>query len=298
MDELGGMVHRITPNGLLTMQMLGGWLDQALPDQRWVISGSKGPVKAVTGIRDVHVVPPEERTKVYPRDSLFLDVGAANEAEVRAMGISPGDPIVPDAPFEILNGTQNYLGKGWDDRVGCAVIVEAMRRLANEPHPNQIAWVITTQEEIGLRGAHTAADVVKPDLGIALEGGITGDVFPGHPEETQVKLGAGPGIFLYDSSALPNRKLTAFVKQTAFERKLPLQLDLVQGYGDDSAEIQKSHGGVPTVNLVVPVRYTHAHNGILNRRDFDQMVDLVVSMLKKLDAGEVRRIRGFAPDGR
>jgi endoglucanase len=298
MDELGGMVRRITPNGLLTMQMLGGWLDQALPDQRWVIIGSKGPVKAVTGIRDVHVVPPEERTKVYPRDSLFLDVGAANEAEVRAMGLSPGDPIVPDAPFEILNGTQNYLGKGWDDRVGCAVIVEAMRRLANEPHPNQIVWVITTQEEIGLRGAHTAADVVKPDLGIALEGGITGDVFPGHPEETQVKLGAGPGIFLYDSSALPNRKLTAFVKQTAFDRKLPLQLDLVQGYGDDSAEIQKSHGGVPTVNLVVPVRYTHAHNGVLNRRDFDQMVELVVSMLKKLDAGEVRRIRDFAPESR
>jgi endoglucanase len=298
MDELGGMVRRITPNGLLTMQMLGGWLDQALPDQRWVIIGSKGPVKAVTGIRDVHVVPPEERTKVYPRDSLFLDVGAANEAEVRAMGISPGDPIVPDAPFEILNGTQNYLGKAWDDRVGCAVIVEAMRRLANEPHPNQIVWVITTQEEIGLRGAHTAADVVKPDLGIALEGGITGDVFPGRPDETQAKLGAGPGIFLYDSSALPNRKLTAFVKQIAAERKLPLQLDLVQGYGDDSAEIQKSNGGVPTVNLVVPVRYTHAHNGILNRRDFDQMVDLVVSMLKKLDAGEVRRIRDFAPEGR
>jgi endoglucanase len=298
MDELGGMVRRITPNGLLTMQMLGGWLDQALPDQRWVIIGSKGPVKAVTGIRDIHVVPAEERSKVYPRDSLFLDVGARTEAEVREMGISPGDPIVPDAPFEILNGTQNYLGKGWDDRVGCAVIVEAMRRLASEPHPNQIAWVITTQEEIGLRGAHTAADVIKPDLGIAIEGGITGDVFPGKPEETQVKLGAGPGIFLYDSSALPNRKLTAFVKQTALERKLPLQFDLVQGYGDDSAEIQKSNGGVPTVNLVVPVRYTHAHNGILNRRDFDQMVELVVAMLKKLDAAEVRRIRDFAPDAR
>jgi endoglucanase len=297
MDELGGMVRRITPNGLLTMQMLGGWLDQALPDQRWVIIGSKGPVKAVTGIRDIHVVPADERTRVFPRDGLFLDVGAANEAEVRAMGISPGDPIVPDAPFEIMNGTQNYLGKGWDDLVGCAVIVEAMRRLANEPHPNQIAWVITTQEEIGLRGAHTAADTVKPDLAIALEGGITGDVYPGRPEETQAKLGFGPGIFLYDSSALPNRKLAAFVKQVALDRKLPLQLDLVQGYGDDSAEIQKSNGGVPTVNLVVPVRYTHAHNGILNRRDFDQMVELVVSMLKRLDAGEVRRIRDFSPEG-
>jgi putative aminopeptidase FrvX len=298
MDELGGMVRRIAPNGLLTMQMLGGWLDQALPDQRWVIIGSKGPVKAVTGIRDIHVVPADERTKVFPRDSLFLDVGARNEAEVRAMGIEPGSPIVPDTPFEVLNGTQNYLGKGWDDRVGCAVVVEAMRRLANEGHPNQISWVITTQEEIGLRGAHTAADAVKPDIGIAIEGGITGDVYPGRPEETQAKLGAGPGFFLYDTSTIPNRKMVAFVRQTAAERKLPLQADLVQGYGDDSAEIQKSNMGVPTVNLVVPVRYTHAHNGIMNRQDFDQMVELVVAMIKKLDANEVKRIRDFTPESR
>src|SRR5471032_2106701 len=295
MDELGGVVRRVTPRGLLTMQMLGGWLDQALVDQRWIIVGSTGPVRAVTGIRDVHVVPPEERTRVYSRDSLFLDVGATNEAEVAAMGIGPGDPVVPDAPFTVMNGTSNYLAKGWDDRVGCGVVIEAMRRLATLPHANQIVWTITTQEEVGLRGAHTAADVIKPELAIAIEGGITGDVFPGRPEETQVRLGAGPGIFLYDSSALPNRKLTALVKQTAVEKSLPLQLDLVQGYGDDSAELQKSNGGVPTVNLVVPIRYTHSHNGIMNRRDFDQMVDLLVALLQKLDAPAVARVRDFTP---
>ncbi|MDH4064449.1 MAG: M42 family peptidase, partial [Acidobacteriota bacterium] len=163
MDELGGLVRRITPKGLLTMQMLGGWLDQALVDQRWTIIGSKGPVTAVTGIRDIHVVPAEERTRVYSRNSLYLDVGATSEAEVRAMGISVGDPIVPDAPFEVLNGTGNYLGKAWDDRVGCGVVVEAMRRLATAPHPNQILWTITTQEEIGLRGARTAAETIKPE---------------------------------------------------------------------------------------------------------------------------------------
>ena len=294
MDELGGMIRRITPKGLLTMQMLGGWLDQALVDQRWVIVGSKGPVRAVTGIRDIHVVPAEERTRVYPRDSLFLDVGAKDEAEVLAMGVSPGDPVVPDSPFTVLNGSDNYLGRGWDDRVGCGVVVEAMRRLASLPHPNQIFWAITTQEEIGLRGAHTAVEVIKPEVGIALEGGITGDVFPGHPEETQVKLGAGPGIFLYDSSELPNRSFVQFVRQTAAAKNLPLQSDLVQGYGDDSAEIQKSLGGVPTINLVVPVRYTHSHNGIMNRRDFDQMVELLVAMLQNLNASAVVKIRDFA----
>ena len=101
-------------------------------------------------------------------------------------------------------------------------------------------------------------------------------------------------MFLYDSSALPNRSFTQFVRQTATAKNLPLQSDLVQGYGDDSAEIQKSLGGVPTVNLVVPVRYTHSHNGIMNRRDFDQMVDLLVAMLQKLDAAAVAKIRDFA----
>jgi endoglucanase len=85
------------------------------------------------------------------------------------------------------------------------------------------------------------------------------------------------------------------VKQVAAEKSIPLQFDLVQGYGDDSAEIQKSNGGVPTVNLVVPARYTHAHNGVINRRDFDQMVDLMVALLQKLDAATVARIRDFTP---
>src|ERR1700733_9439591 len=113
MDELGGMVRRVTPTGFLSMQMLGGWLDQALVDQRWVIIGSKGPVHAVTGIRDIHIASPDERTKVFPRESIFLDVGATSDAQVKAMGISPGDPVVPDAPFTVLDGTNNYLAKAW-----------------------------------------------------------------------------------------------------------------------------------------------------------------------------------------
>ncbi len=295
MDELGGVTRRITPNGLLTMQMLGGWLDQALFDQRWVILGSKGPVYAVTGIRDIHVVPAEERTRLISRDSLFLDVGAKNAEEVAQMGLEPGDPVVPDSPFRIMNDTQNYLGKAWDDRVGCAVVIEAMRRLAYAPHANHLLYAITTQEEVGLRGAHTAAENIKPDLGIAIEGGITGDVFPGHPEETQAKLGAGPGFFAFNTSQLPNRKLVALAKSTAAEKKIALQADLVNGYGDDSAEIQKSNGGVPTICLVVPVRYTHSHNGIMNRHDFDGAVDLLVAMIQKLDATTVQQIRDFTP---
>jgi putative aminopeptidase FrvX len=170
-----------------------------------------------------------------------------------------------------------------------------MQKLARAPHPNQIFWVATVQEEIGLRGAHTASEIVKPEIGIAIEGGVTRDSPGVHPEEAQELLGGGPAIFLYDSSALPNLKLVKMVKKTAKEKSIPLQADLIQGYGDDSAEIQKSNGGVPTVNLVVPVRYTHAHNGIMNRADFDHMVDLVVALLQGLDADHVKDLRDFAP---
>jgi putative aminopeptidase FrvX len=295
MDELGASVRRISPDGFVTMQMLGGWLDQALPGQRWTIIGSHGPVQAVSGIRDIHVVPAEDRTKAFSRDHMFLDLGAKSAAEVAALGVEPGDAVVPDSTFEVLNGGSRYIGKAFDDRVGCAVIIEALRRLAAEGHPNQLFVAATTQEEIGLRGAHTAAEIIRPDIGIAIEGGVAGDQPFTNPDETQARLGGGPGIFLYDSSALPNRRLVALTRAAAKDAGVPLQFDSVQGYGDDSAEIQKTGLGAPTVNLVVPVRYTHVHNGVMDRADFDGMVTLVVALIKKLDAPTVASLRDFTP---
>ncbi len=155
MDELGGMVRRITPNGFLTMQMLGGWLDQALVDQRWIIIGSKGPVHAVTGIRDIHVVTPDERTAVFSARLRSTSTSARRTAaEVAAMGIAARRSRRPRlALHRRSTAAKNYLGKAWDDRIGCAVLLEAMRRTATMPHPNQLFYVATTQEEIGLRGA-------------------------------------------------------------------------------------------------------------------------------------------------
>lgn len=296
MDELGGVTRRITKDGFLSMQMLGGWLDQALPGQRWIVIGAKGPVEAVTGIRDIHYTPTEERTKVIPRDAIFLDVGAKSDVDAARLGLEPGDPVVPLSPFAELNGTGNYVGKAFDDRVGCAAVVEALRRLAGSGHPNQLFVAATVQEEVGLRGAQAASALIKPDVAISIEGGVTGDAPAGHPEESQVRLGDGPGLFLYDSSELPNRRMVALTKETAKAIGVPLQFEVAQGYGDDSAEIQRANGGAPTVNLVVPVRYTHAHNGVMNRADFDHLVDLTVALIRRLDATSVARLRDFTPD--
>lgn len=293
MDELGGMIRRIRPDGYLSMQMLGGWLDQALPGQRWVILGSHGPVPAVTTIWDVHITPPAERGRVIPREAVYLDIGAHSAADVARLGIAKGDPVAPDSPFEVLaNG--RYVAKAWDDRIGCAVMIEMMKRLAAAAsHPNQIYYAATVQEEIGERGATTSAEIIKPDIGFALEVGIAGDVPGTDRESAQERLGGGPGLFLWDPSELPNRKLVAFVEQVAKQAGIPFQLDMVQGYGDDSSVIQKSNGGVPTINIVIPTRYTHAHNGMIDRADFDHTVDLMVALMQKLDGPTVATLRRF-----
>ena len=294
MDELGAMVRRITPDGFLTVQLLGYWLDEAVVGQRWTIQGSQGTVHAVSGLRDAHLVADADTGKLLDtHDTLFLDVGAKSDEEVRHMGIQPGDPVTPDSSFAILNGTKNYVAKAWDDRVGCAIMIELMKRFAHGTHPNQLFYAATVQEETGSRGAHTAADVVKPDVAIVLEVGITRDVPTAKPDDAQEILGGGPGIFLFNQSQQPNLKFVALARDTARQKSLPLQDELVLGYGDDAAEIQKSNGGVPTITLVVPTRYTHGHNSIINRDDYDRTMELLAALLQRLDAQTVKQLRSF-----
>jgi len=185
MDELGGMVRRIRPDGFLSMQTLGYWLSAALPDQRWMILGSKGPVLAVTDIWDAHIAPHDAQGHPQQQE-LFLDTGVRSAAEVQALGISPGDPVAPVSDFAVL-ANNRYLAKAWDDRVGCAVMLEVMRRLSKSPHPNQIFCVGTVQEEgsIEMRGAATSARIINPDIGFSLEVGIPNDVPGPGPEAAQ-----------------------------------------------------------------------------------------------------------------
>src|SRR6266436_6012720 len=294
MDELGGMVRRIRPDGFISMQMLGYWLNAALPDQRWVIIGSKGPVPAVTDIWDAHIAPHDAQGHPQQQE-LFLDTGARNAADVEALGISPGDPVAPISNFEIL-ANNRYLAKAWDDRVGCAVMLEVMRRLQHVAHPNQVFYVGTVQEEgsIEMRGAATSAHIINPDIGFALEVGIPNDVPGPGPEAAQEVLGGGPGMMLYTFSELPNRNLVAHVKKIATDQHIPLQFDFVLGFGDDAGAIKVNNGGVPVTTVLVPARSTHANNVIIDRADFYRTVDLMVALIQSLDAVTVARIKSFA----
>lgn len=293
MDELGGMVRRIRPDGFISMQMLGYWLSAALPDQRWVILGSKGPVLAVTDIWDAHIAPHDASGHTAQQD-LYLDTGARSAADVAALGISPGDPVAPVSEFEVL-ANNRYLAKAWDDRVGCAVMLEVMRRLQKTAHPNQVFYAATVQEEgsIEMRGAQTSARLINPDIGFSLEVGIPNDVPGPGPEAAQEVLGGGPGMMLYTFSELPNRKLVAHVKEIAAAKQIPLQFDFVPGFGDDAGAIKLHNIGVPVTTVLVPARATHAHNGIIDRSDFDRTVDLMVALIQSLDAATVGKLKSF-----
>lgn len=292
MDELGAIVKYVGEDGFVRILPIGGWWDQALIDKRWVIHTAKGPVHGVTGLKSVHIATGAERERVIPRDSLFIDIGARNKAEAEALGVVPGVPITPDVKFTRLsNGA--YTAKAFDDRLGCAVMLEAVRRLSTMKHPNTIVAVGTVQEEIGSRGAITAAHLVKPDIGIAVEVGVAGDHPGTGPDQAQERLGRGPGLFLHDASMFPNAKLRDWFFSVAREKQINLQPQILSGYGQDASQIQRAGTGTPTVNFTVPVRYLHTFNGVIRREDFDKAVELLVEALMRLDATTAKNIQSF-----
>ena len=294
MDEVGLLVQYIRPDGFIKFKTLGGWLDQALIDQRWVINTRDGRVHGVSGIRTIHVTPGSERNQVWGRDTIFIDVGATSQADVERLGIRPGDPIAPWSPFTVL-ANDRYAAKAWDDRVGLGVMLEAMKRIQQRgvQLPSTIYLVATVQEEIGLRGAATSVQLVNPDLGISIEAGLSADYPGARPEQAQERLGGGPGIFLLDSSMLPNTKLRDFFFKVAEAEGITLQADVLTGYGQDGAEIQTFDTGRPALNMTVPTRYLHSHTGIIDRRDFEGAVELLVAVLTRLDAQTIAELSSF-----
>lgn len=283
MDEIGFMVKLITKEGFIRFTPLGGWWDQVLLSQRVLIKTNNGDVVGVMGAKPPHVLAEEERKKVVEKKEMYIDIGATSQQEVEAAGVRVGDPIVPDARFTILSNSKAYLAKAFDDRVGCALTISALQKLAKESHPNTIFGVATVQEEVGTRGAKTCAELINPDVAIVLEVEIAGDVPGIKPEESSVKLGGGPTMLAYDARMIPNLKLRDLVIDTARELNIPLQISAMEGGATDGGPIHLHKTGVPTVVLAVPTRHIHSHSAILHRDDFDRTVALLIAVIHKLD---------------
>jgi len=301
-DEVGFIISSINKLGFLTFNPLGGWFDQVLLGQRVLVKTEKGLLPGIIAAKPPHLLPAEERSKVVVKEKMFIDIGASNEDEAKAMGVRIGNPVIPDSCFSTMQkklfkdgkkkGTDTIaIGKAFDDRIGTWTAAEVVRVLSEKKikHPNTVIGAATTQEEVGLRGARTTAYMVKPDVCLTLEVDIAGDVPGIEPNEAPTKMGLGPSVATYDSSMIPNQGLVEFVIKTADAAKIPYQLSQIARGGTDAGAIHIANAGCPSVVIGVPTRHIHSHVGLISMSDADNCVKLILELVKKLDDKTVKR---------
>jgi len=290
MDEVGFMVKGITKEGFIKFLPMGGWWGHVLLAHKVRIRTAKGDVIGVVGSKPPHELQDEERRKVMDIKDMFIDVGATSTFDVKKrLGIKAGDPIIPEAEFSVMSNDRLYLAKALDNRVGCALVVDALRRLSKTPHPNAVYGVATTMEEVGLRGAQTSVAAVKPQVAIALDVGIAHDT-PGSQSDGDEKLGGGVGILVYDATLIPNVKLRNLAIDICEKQKIPYHLGTVERGGTDAGRFHIYDQGVPSLVIFIPTRYIHSHSTIMDRKDYDAAVKLLVELSKRLDRKTVETL--------
>ncbi len=289
MDEIGFMVKDIDKDGYIKFAPIGGWIDQVLLGREVTVQTRKGDFIGLIGCQPPHLMPREKRDKLVKRRDMFIDIGAADKENALEMGVRIGDPIVPRQRFSHMGNEKYLIGKAWDDRVGCALLIELLEELNGIRHPNTVFAVGTVQEEVGTRGAETSADMVDPDFCIALDVGLATDV-PGVDHEPRVELGKGPVIYMSDAGTISHLKFRDYVLDIAETLKIPYQLSLIEGGATDARAVQLHSRGVPSVVFGIPTRYIHSHAGILHTDDYDAMLQFLVEIIQGLDAGAAEEV--------
>lgn len=295
MDETGFLVRYIDDQGFVYFNPLGGYYDQSVLTQKMAILTPRGVVVGYTGFKSGHAFQGSERNEMVPLRDMFIDIGARSRQEaMEKYGVRPGLPVAYHSQFTDLNGSGRYLARAWDDRIGLALITEVLQRLRSATHPNTLQVAATVQEEIGLRGAAVVYETFRPDIVINLEIGIASD-FPlkASFKEAQGRLGAGPSIFVFDGTMIPNAKYVDWIVGLARDKTIPVQFESVTGYGEDASMIQRAGAGVPAVNLGITTRYGHGQLGVIDIADYRHAVDLVHQMVLGLDAARLAQIRAF-----
>jgi len=279
MDEVGLMIKNIKKKGFLQFAKVGGIDDRVLLAQKVIVHTDKGPLTGVIGSKPPHIQTEEERKKVIDADRLFIDVGAKDKEEAEKMGVQVGDVVSFDTKF-VQIGENVVLGKALDDRVGCAMMIETLRRL--QKVDCNVYAVGTIQEEVGLRGATIAAFQVEPDVGIALDATVAGDM-PGVEEgKAPAKMGEGPVVTVADAGLIAHPKVLRLLIDSAKENKIPYQLETGIRGSTDAARISLSREGVPSGVISVAARYIHSPAAILNLDDVEKTVKLAVAAIENV----------------
>lgn len=280
MDEVGFLISYIEPNGFLRFAPIGGWDPRIIPSHSVTVVADDGKqFNGVIGVPPPHITPPADRERPHKMDDLFIDIGADSASAVGEMGIRIGSPAVIAYPFESL--TDNIVrGKALDDRAGCAVIIETLEAIKDLDLDITVAANFAVAEEVGLRGAETAAYQIEPDFALAIEGTIAADT-PGINKRKQpTGFGKGPAISVLDNSMIASARMVSVLTGIAGDENIPWQYKVPAPGGTDAGAIHRSRGGVLAGVVSVPCRYIHSPLSLMRLDDYANTVRLVTAFVK------------------
>ena len=278
MDEIGFLVKHIDDKGFLRLQPVGGFDARVLVAQRVYVHGYTGERLLGAfqpGAKPTHLLSEEERNKPIKLEDLFVDVGLPVE-RVREL-IEVGDPVTLARTCERMGDL--VVSKTLDNRVSVFVLLEALRALGE--HQADILAVATTQEEVGLRGATTAAYALRPDIGIAVDVTLAGDIPGGASQDEVTRVGNGTAIKIMDGSLICHPLLVRHFRDVAEKHDIAYQLEVLPRGGTDAGGIQRSRGGVPSFTLSIPCRYVHTVNESAAVKDIEASIALLARYLEE-----------------
>ncbi|ABP50050.1 MAG: M42 family metallopeptidase [Pyrobaculum sp.] len=282
-DEIGLVVDHIEKEGYLRFRPIGGWNEVTLVSQRvWVRTSDGRWIRGVVGSLPPHVTPSGREREAPEIKDLYIDIGVYSREEAEKLGVTVGSVVVLDREFAVLNG-KVVTGKAFDDRVGVAVMLYALRML--EKLPVTLYAVATVQEEVGLRGASVAAERINPHYALALDTTIAADV-PGVGERLHVtKLGKGPAIKVLDGGRgglfIAHPGLRDHIVKLARELGIPYQMEVLYGGTTDAMAIAFRREGVPAAVISVPTRYIHSPVEVLDVEDAVNAAKLLKATLER-----------------
>lgn len=290
MDQLGFVVRKIEMDGFVRVERVGGVPERALLSQPVLFQIGEGrDLPGIIANKSHHATAPDEKYQVLPYQKLYVDTGFESAAAVRAAGIEVGTPIVY-RPNVMRLGADRIAGTAVDDRAGCAVLLEATRRLVALSDRPTVHVVFSVQEEFNLRGALTAAQTLKPDIAIQLDLLLTGDT-PDMADRTDVRLGGGPGMSLYSfhgrgtlNGTIPHPALPALFEKAAQSLDVPLQRSAQTGILTETSYVQLVGDGVAAIDIGFPCRYTHSALEVCDLNDLVGLTDLIGAALSGIDA--------------
>ncbi len=287
LDEVGFMVLSITDNGMIRFQPLGGWSSQVLPAQRVQVITDNGPLDGVIASTPPHLMKDSQKNQVPSIENMFIDIGADDREEAERLGVRPGQQIVPVCPFTPLANPKKIMAKAWDNRYGVGLALELLQEMKGTNHPNILYAGATVQEELGLRGAETAARLIDPDLFFALDcspaNDMTGD------RQAFGRLGDGALLRVYDRTMITHRGLVEFIRDMAETHRIRYQYFVSPG-GTDAGKVHLHGIGVPSAVIGVCARYIHTSASILHVDDYMAAKELLIHLVRAMDKTTLQTI--------